>query len=118
MGSKKIFGPVPLFAASAMTGTTTLTSQVIDVSNEDNLSMYIAWTGNAVGTLSVLVSDNKTSDFVPLSDITPALVQPNNNAQSYYVLFSLCPFFFIKLQYVNTSGTGALTARISGKDIN
>lgn len=116
MGSKKTLVPYNLFTSATMSGTTTITSPATDVRNLDDLNMFILWTGNAVGTFSVLVSDNNI-DYVPLT-INPPLTNPNNNAQGISLFMALVPFFFIKLQYTNISGTGTLTARISGKDIN
>lgn len=105
-----------LFSAAVMSGTSTLTSQTFNAQNLDNIGIQVDWTGIPVGTISVLGSiDNVTFHAFTFN---PALAQPNGTASGYLISLNQIPFPYIKLQYVNTSGTGALNAFLSAKDLN
>lgn len=116
MGMKKISNKLPLFNASVMTGTATLTSASIPIGNFDNSGIQLSWTGTPTGTISVLVS-NDGSDWDPLT-FDPVLIQPAGSAGKYGINLNQVPFPFVQLQYVNVSGTGTLTATIFSKDLN
>ncbi len=116
MGVKKFLAPYVLFSGGVMTGTSTLTSDPTNIANLDNVGLQIAWTGTAVGTLSVKCS----IDNVTYSDLTfsPLLAQPVGVAGGYLISLNQLPFPWIKLVYVNASGVGVLNAQVCAKDIN
>lgn len=116
MGSKKVLPTYNLFTNAVMTGTTTLISTPTIVSNLDNIYLQIGWTGTAVGTITIEVSpDNIDYDALTFS---PLITQPNNNATRYSVSLNQLPAPYLRVKYVNSSGTGTLTVKIFAKDIN
>lgn len=115
MGSKKVYPPDSIITAGAMTGTTTLLSTLVPISNGDNFSIQIRWTGTPSGTISFAVSNDKVNfDTLVIS----ALGQPVGSAGGYSVSLNQLPFAYLQLQYTNATGTGLLNAVLVGKDLN
>lgn len=107
-----------------MTGTATVLGPSAAVSvygfgiqNLDNVGIRLAWTGTPIGTFSVECSVNAV-DWDALT-FNPALTQPaGGSGSSYLINLNQVPYPYVRLKYVNTSGTGTLNAWISGKDLN
>lgn len=99
-----------------MTGTSTIYSQIIDVSRMDNIGLEVAWSGTAVGTLSVLVSNSGIN--WPSLTFDPVLAQPAGVAGEYFVGITQGQFKWVMLQYTNASGVGSLTVYGQVKDLN
>ena len=116
MGSKRVLYQYQLFDAGLMLGTSTITSPVTNVGQLDNIGIQVRWTGTPTGTISVMCSVNGT-DFDALSFYV-GLDQPVGSAGGYLISLNQLPFEFVRLQYVNASGSGLLNAWISGKDLN
>lgn len=128
MGSKKVLPsyqivPNPGYApkgippvSGVMTGTNVITSNPTNIENLDNIGFQITWTGNPVGSFQILCSIDGVN-YVPLS-FGPPLTSPSGTAGSFLVNLTELPYPWIELQYTNTSGVGALTAWICGKDLN
>jgi hypothetical protein len=102
--------------SGVMTGTSTIYSQIFDVSRMDNCGLEVSWTGTPTGTFAVFYS-NSGINFYSLT-FTPALAQPSGSAGGYLVNVNQEPFKWMQLQYTNTSGTGALTVYGQIKDLN
>lgn len=102
--------------SGVMTGTTVITSNPTNIENHDNVGLQIAWTGTPVGLLEVLCSIDGKTYFALTFD--PELTQPAGAAGGYLINLNQLPFTWLKIQYTNASGSGALTAFISGKDVN
>lgn len=122
MGSKKtIPGTLStgfkLHDASVMTSTTTIVGTPSNVGNVDNIGLTIAWTGTPTGTLTVQGSNDKVLYF----DLTfdPNITQPGGSANAGYgVNLNQFPWQWLRVKYVNASGTGALTVVLFAKDLN
>lgn len=102
--------------AGVMTGTSTIYSQILELSKMDNVGLEVTWTGTAVGTLTVNVS-NSGINFYPLT-FNPALTQPAGVAGGYAIDLNQIPFKYIMLKYINASSTGTLTIYGQSKDLN
>lgn len=116
MGHKKTLDSYSLITDGVMTGTTTLTSPPTYIANLDNIGLQVGWTGTPTGTVSVLVSPDDVNYDALTFD--PALTQPSGSASRYWINISQLASFYIKVQYVNASGTGVLNVKICGKDLN
>lgn len=103
-----------------MTGTTTIYSQIIDISRIDNIGAEVTWTDanpGPTGTLSVLVSNSGIN--WPALTFNPALAQPaGTDGGGYAINFTQIPFRYLMFQYTNISGVGALTIYLQLKDLN
>lgn len=110
-------GSVPSGTVSGvMTGTSTIYSQIVDISRMDNIGLEVTWTSTAVGTFSVMVS-NSGINFYSLT-FNPVLAQPAGTAGGYAVNLNQVPFKYMFLKYVNSSSTGTLTVYGQQKDLN
>lgn len=103
-------------ANGAMASTNTIYSNIQDISNTDNQGLQVDWTGTPTGTLTVMVSESGTT-FHNLT-FNPVLTQPTGSAGGYVVNLNQIPWRYIMLQYVNSSGSGTLTAWLGSKDLN
>lgn len=130
MGSKKI-NQAWVIIDEVMTGTSTIISSAQPLANFDNVGIEITWTGTPTGTLSILGSVSAIAQFnigsilKKVSAINyyaltfnPALAQPTGSAGGYLIDLSQFPFPFMKVQYVNATGSGVLNAYLFGKDLN
>jgi hypothetical protein len=97
-----------------MSGTSTIYSQIFDVSRMDNDGLEISWSGNPVGTISYLASISG-SFFFPISLTT---AQPAGSASGFGVNLNQYPYKYLLIQYTNSSGAGSLSAWIQEKDLN
>lgn len=121
MGAKRVLHAYQIVGGTTgvsgtMTGTTAITAVATNIANLDNIGFQISWTGTPNGTFQVQCSIDGTN-FYPLT-FDPALTAPAGAAGSFLINLTLLPFPWIRLVYTNASGTGALTAWISGKDVN
>jgi hypothetical protein len=109
-----------VFSGAAMTGTNTLLSPVIDTTMIDASGCEFQWTGNPSGGFSVEASNqydsinNPNPTFVTIAGaLIPAIVQPAGTPNSQLCSFSgvvLTSFHYIRIRYVNASGSGTLDA--------
>ena len=114
MSSYRVGGPCDLTfsASSAMSGTTAITSQAIDVSNYQSTAFQLSWTGTPTGSFAVLVS----IDGVTYSDLGAS--SPNNPAGSTgsaYIPVYGSGAKWMKLRYTNASGSGTLSGKVVSK---
>lgn len=98
-----------------MTGTSTIYSNIIDVTLKDNLGLELAWTGTAVGTVTVYGSASGINFF---SLVIPGFAQPAGSAGVFGVDLSQFPWKYIFIKYTNASGSGLLNVYMVTKDLN
>lgn len=108
--------PASKVASGTMASTNTIYSQIICVANMDNIGIEVNWTGTPTGTLTVQVSNSGTN-FTALT-FSPTITQPAGTAATIGLNINQLPFRYLLLQYVNTSGSGVLTAVAQVKDLN
>lgn len=116
MGNKRVVYELPLIVGGAMTGTSTLTSPVTNIQQLDNMGLQVSWTGTPTGIFTVQCS-NDGVNFIALT-FNPAIVQPAGAPGSFLVDLNQVPFLWMIVEYVNSSGMGALSVIMSGKDVN
>lgn len=120
MGLKKVLEPFHLMAANklpvSVSGTNTYTSQPVNIKNLDIVGLQLVWTGTAAGTFTILHSPDGTNyDSVSVS---PAITQPAGSAGTWSVILQFDPYQWVKVQYVNASGSGTVDVIVCGKDVN
>ena len=101
-----------------MTTNTTIFSNIVDISNTDNQGLEIFWTGTPTGTLDVLCSESGLLSGFQTLTFNPALGQPGGSAGGILVNLNQVPWRYLALRYVNSSGSGLLTAYLGSKDLN
>lgn len=122
MGAKKV-NQYWMIRNGVMTGTASLLSAAQSLTSLDNAGIEITWTGTPTGTISILGSvseiilDAPAINYYELS-FNPALGQPAGSADGYLIDLNQFPFPYVKVQYVNNSGSGVLNAYLFGKDLN
>ena len=122
MGQKRTFpqttngSGILLLNAAAMSGTSTILSAVQSIQYYDNIGLEISWTGTPTGTISILASISDVNFYPYAPALT--LTQPAGSAGGYLLNLNQVPYPYIKVQYVNSSGTGALSVWVSAKDLN
>lgn len=105
-----------LIDTGSMTGTATLLSTVFNANNLDNVGLQVSWTGTPTGVLSVQCSVD-AANYIDLT-FNPAITQPSGSAASYLIDLNQVPFPYVRVKYVNSSGSGTLDVWLSAKDIN
>lgn len=91
-----------------MSGTNTIYTNILGLRQSDNQGIEITWTGTPTGTFSVMVS-NSGINWYALT-YNPALTQPSGSAGGFVIANIGIPFQYCYLQYVNSTGTGTITA--------
>lgn len=102
--------------AGVMANTDTIYSNIQNVDLLDNHGVQIDYSGNAVGTITILASNNGRI-FYPLT-LVPAITQPAGNPGGCIGSLNQLPYKYIMFRYVNTSGNGLLTIINNSKDLN
>ena len=69
--------------SGTMTGTSTIYSNIVDISIYDNVGLEVAWTGTPTGTFTVQVS-NSGKSFNALT-FSPVLAQPAGSSASMVI---------------------------------
>lgn len=110
-------GSIPSGTISGtMSSTNTIYSQIVGIERMDNAGLEVTWTGTPTGTFSVMVSNSGVNFYALTFD--PVLGQPAGSAGGYAVNLNQLPFRWMFLQYVNASGSGALSIYGQVKDLN
>jgi len=102
--------------SGVMTDSSTIYSNMLDVAKMDSIGLELTWTGTPTGTISVMASNSGINAYS--LTFSPVLGQPAGSAGGYVIDLSLYPFRYLYIQYVNSSGTGALTSYLQLKDLN
>lgn len=101
-----------------MTGTNTIRTPVTYCGNLDNLGYDVSWTGDAVGTISVMASITGDENSYRELTFSPQLEQPSGTPGGYLISLNQLPFAYVYLAYTNQSGDGVLSISVIGKDLN
>ncbi len=104
------------FNAQAVSSTTTYNSAISNISQQHNIGLHIRFIGTMAGTLTV----NCSNDGVNFEALTfqPVLSQPAGSNTSYLVDLNQVPFEYLRITYVNASGSGTLTSILTSKDLS
>lgn len=110
-----------LFSGAVMTGTTVLTSQVININFLDNLGVQLHFTGTPTGAFEVQVSadyDPNTHNSghwvsIVLSPAPVAAGAPDD----IYIDMNQLSAPWVRVVYTNASGTGALDGFATAKEV-
>jgi hypothetical protein len=115
MGFKKI-NQFKLLDAAAVSGTATTTSSSQSVANFDNVFLQVRFAGTMAGTLTV----QQSADGVLWDDtvFSPVLAQPSGSALAYSISMSMICSQYLRISYVNSSGSGTLSVTLFSKDLN
>lgn len=110
---------------NAVTMASNITSAVTDVRFIDNIAYQLVWSGTPTGTFSVqmsldyavgiggTVTNAGTWINIPLN----AATNPTGSSGSTNIFINQIPGPYLRLVYTASSGTGALTAYVSGKAV-
>lgn len=93
----------------AMASTNTIYSNILGLRQTDNQSLGISWTGTPTGSYTILVSTSGKI-FQPLSGFSASPSQPSGSADGQEFALQNIPFQYMYIKYVNSSGTGVLSA--------
>lgn len=89
------------------------------ITNLDSIVSYsirAEFTGTPLGILQLQVSDDVPTTGNPTGwTIVTDSIQQINSDGSYAINVEIPAFSWVRLQYVRTSGTGTLTARLNAK---
>lgn len=100
----------------AADASSNITSEIVNVQNMDKASVHVEWAGAAVtGTITIEARNGEKDPWYTLSFGSPILV--TGNSGNHQIVLNELPFTDIRLQYVASSGTGAMTATITLKQI-
>lgn len=110
-GRKNTIPPYKMFDNADMSQAT-LISNVTNIEHVDNIGIIAAWTGTAIGTIDIQVSQDKNT-WVNHSAIPYA--SPAGFADNALANLNQEPWFWIRLLWTRTSGTGTLNATICSK---
>jgi uncharacterized membrane protein len=99
-----------------MSGTSTIYTNILDLTLMDNIGLEVTWTGTPTGTLQ-LMGSNSGAAFYALT-FSPVLGQPAGASGGYLIDVVQYPFTYFMIEYTNVSGTGAVTAWLTARDLN
>lgn len=108
---KRILPVYTLFDAKAVSGTNTYLSKAVNIQNMDTSALEIVW-GAITGTVTILGSVSG-KNFLPLPGFTAK--SPSGSADGTIIDIWGTGVYWLQLQYVNSSGSGTLTAYIGAK---
>jgi len=93
----------------------TSTSSETNISNLDKASIHVAWTGDAVGVLTVEVTNDSVESNSPVwRELNMGgVIAMAGVADFHELIFNELPFNAIRLVYTTTSGTGSMNATLS-----
>jgi hypothetical protein len=116
-------GPVNILVAASLGAN--ITSNPVNIKNQDNVGVQLHWTGTPVGTFGVQISSNHIQDPVgnvlfegnwvtlPLS---PAITAVGSGDDAYIDLNQMSAQW-VKVIYTRTSGTGSVDAVTVAKGV-
>lgn len=115
-----------LISGGVMTGTSVITSSAVEIINLDNVFLQLHFTGTPTGTFSVQVSSDHDQDpngnvivagnWISLV-LSPSPVAAGASGDIGIDLNQLGASY-LRVVYTNASGTGVLSAVVSGKSLS
>lgn len=112
-GRKNLLPPYKIISAGDMSAD--ITGPLTNVSTLDNLGIQLSWSGSPTGNFFIDATLDGGTTWTPLS-LSPAPVA-SGGAGNWYVDLNQIAFSGVRVRYARTSGTGTLTAYISGKQV-
>lgn len=127
MPNKAVSLPFSLCSSVSMTGTTVFISSVSNIIYRDSIAYQAAWTGMPTGAFDAQgsidfnpglpesggSSNNGTWTSIPIS---PAFNATGSGGATFGLInLSQLGFSYTRLQYTNSTGSGALGVWVSGK---
>lgn len=116
-----------LLSAAAMTSTTEVDSAAIPVDQLWGFAIQAVWTGTPTGNLKLQAScdapllttqtSNGTSSVTNWTDVADTTVAVAGAAGNYMWNVTSAAYRFVRLVYINASGTGVLSATMSAKGV-
>jgi hypothetical protein len=104
---------------------TSITSDPVEIKNQDNIGIQLHWTGAPVGAFDIEISSNYREDMegnvqnagnwvtLPLS---PAITA-SGSADDAYIDLNQMSAMYMRIVYTRTSGTGSLDAYVVAKGV-
>ena len=114
MARKNIVASYAMIDAGDLSGN--LTSSIVNVQNMDKGSIHLSWAGSSpVGTVVVQARNGEKDPWFNLN--MGAAINISGASGDHQLIFNEMPFTDIQLQYTATSGSGALDAIITLKQL-
>jgi hypothetical protein len=123
--SYNLLKPVTLFVTGNTSMAGSLTSDVVEIQNQDNIGVQLHWTGTPAGSFAFQVSSDYREDaegnvqvagnWVPLT-VSPA-ISASGSGDDAYVDFNQLSALYMRVVYTRSSGSGTLTGIIVGKGV-
>jgi hypothetical protein len=118
MSRKNVLTPFAAINAGDASETT-LTSTYVNIQYLDSIGFQCVWTGTALGTFDVQVSNTYNPETATAGTWTSYTVtdfpEPDGSAGNGVATVTSCPFAWLRVVYTKTSGTGTVSVIISGK---
>lgn len=120
--AKKVLSQFPMFGTAGADLSGSVTSSATNIEYKDNVGITLSWTGSTpIGTLAIQCSN----DFGAIGVVTPTwialdfgtTISITGNTGSSLITMNQLPFTAIRAVYTRVSGTGTLSALLSGKEI-
>lgn len=102
-----------------------LTSEVVEIQQQDNISVQLKWTGTPTGTFEFQVSNNylkdpignvqNPGDWITLA-VTPAITA-SGSPDDALVDLNQMGSSFLRVVFTRSGGTGVLNVWVTGKGI-
>jgi hypothetical protein len=104
----------------SVSGTTTYYSAAVNTHGINNPSAHLQWTGTPTGAFTVWGSNKPSPGLADDSDwfsppLGAAIAQPAGGASKDFVDLSGWSFEWLRIKYVNASGTGVVHSFMAGK---
>lgn len=119
---KANLAPVTIISGGDMSSS--ITSKVTNILNQDNVSIELSWTGTPNGSFAIQGSlthaeqNGNVTNVGTWTPITlPAAVVAVGSAGSALLDLNQLSFPWIRVVYTASSGSGSLTYSISGKQV-
>ena len=123
MSSRNRLLQVTLFSSQSVSSTNTYNSQAVNILNLDNIGIQANITSTPSGSFNVQVSidHSQTADGVVINpgnwiNIASSTVSISSGSPSnIYIDLNQLSAPYVRLQYVNSSGSGSFSAFLCGK---
>lgn len=107
---------------SVMSATGTVYSNPVDANGLVRASLHIVWTGTPTGTFTLWASNklkpdaSSDSDWVQVTSEWATIANPAGAAGQMLIADQDMAYRWVRLKYVNASGSGAFDAWAQGKN--